>query len=109
MTSIRSFSEILLDTPDLEPEERAQFLQIIVRESERLTRLINDFLDLSKIEFGQDGMAGRPTASCRRSSAEAIARPRTGCSPSGTSRLIQDLGPALPRVHVRPGPHGPGA
>lgn len=53
LTSIRSFSEILLDTPDLEPEERAHFLQIVVRESERLTRLINDFLDLSKIESGR--------------------------------------------------------
>ncbi len=53
LTSIRSFSEILLDNPDLEPEERSSFLQIIVRESERLTRLINDFLDLSKIESGK--------------------------------------------------------
>ena len=53
LTSIRSFSEILLDSPDLEPEERSHFLQIIVRESERLTRLINDFLDLSKIESGK--------------------------------------------------------
>jgi signal transduction histidine kinase len=52
LTSIRSFSEILLDTPDLAREERDQFLQIIVRESERLTRLINDFLDLAKIESG---------------------------------------------------------
>ncbi|MFO1073802.1 MAG: sensor histidine kinase [Geminicoccaceae bacterium] len=53
LTSIRSFSEILLDTPDLERGERDEFLQIIVRESERLTRLINDFLDLSKIESGR--------------------------------------------------------
>jgi signal transduction histidine kinase len=53
LTSIRSFSEILLDSPDLGPEERAEFLQIIVRESERLTRLINDFLDLAKIESGK--------------------------------------------------------
>jgi signal transduction histidine kinase len=53
LTSIRSFSEILLDAPDLDPEERAHFLQVIVRESERLTRLINDFLDLSKIESGR--------------------------------------------------------
>ncbi|MGD9508810.1 MAG: histidine kinase dimerization/phospho-acceptor domain-containing protein, partial [Geminicoccaceae bacterium] len=53
LTSIRSFSEILLDSPDLTPEERSTFLQIIVRESERLTRLINDFLDLSKIESGK--------------------------------------------------------
>ena len=53
LTSIRSFSEILLDTPDLPAEQRAEFLQIVVRESERLTRLINDVLDLSKIESGR--------------------------------------------------------
>ncbi|MCB2055756.1 MAG: histidine kinase, partial [Geminicoccaceae bacterium] len=49
LTSIRSFSEILLDSPELEAEQRAHFLEIVVRESERLTRLINDVLDLSKI------------------------------------------------------------
>jgi Na+/proline symporter/nitrogen-specific signal transduction histidine kinase len=53
LTSIRSFSEILLDNPDLRLEERNQFLDIVVKESERLTRLINDILDLSKIEAGQ--------------------------------------------------------
>ena len=53
LTSIRSFSEILLDNPDLSEEERAEFLGIVVRESERLTRLINDVLDLSKIESGR--------------------------------------------------------
>lgn len=53
LTSIRSFSEILLDTPDLSEEDRRHFLLIVVRESERLTRLINDVLDLSKIESGR--------------------------------------------------------
>ena len=53
LTSIRSFSEILLDTPDLAETERRQFLQIVVRETDRLTRLINDMLDLSKIESGR--------------------------------------------------------
>jgi signal transduction histidine kinase len=53
LTSIRSFSEILLDAPDLDPGQRAEFLQVIVSETERLTRLINDFLDLSKIESGR--------------------------------------------------------
>ena len=53
LTSIRSFSEILHDTPDLEASERQHFLSIIIRESERLTRLINQVLDLSKIETGR--------------------------------------------------------
>jgi signal transduction histidine kinase len=45
LTSIRSFSEIVHDYPDLPVEERREFLQIIVQESERLTRLLNDILD----------------------------------------------------------------
>src|SRR5438034_1027343 len=53
LTSIRSFSEILLDNPALEQHQRQEFLRIIVNESERLTRLINDMLDLAKIEAGK--------------------------------------------------------
>jgi signal transduction histidine kinase len=53
LTSIRSFSEILLGAPDLNPAERNQFLGVVVKESERLTRLINDILDVSKIESGR--------------------------------------------------------
>jgi len=53
LTSIRSFSEILLQYEDEDPATRKEFIQIIQMESERLTRLINDFLDLSKIESGK--------------------------------------------------------
>ncbi|HTP84907.1 MAG TPA: ATP-binding protein [Alphaproteobacteria bacterium] len=53
LTSIRSFSEILRDNPELDPARRAEFYQIIVRESERLTRLIGQMLDLAKIQSGQ--------------------------------------------------------
>lgn len=52
LTSIRAFSEILSDNPDLEVSERGEYLQIIVSETERLTRLINQILDLSKLESG---------------------------------------------------------
>ncbi|RPH67606.1 MAG: histidine kinase [Burkholderiales bacterium] len=52
LTSIRSFSEILLDEADLPVDERMKFLSIIVKEAERLTRLINQVLDMAKIESG---------------------------------------------------------
>jgi Na+/proline symporter/signal transduction histidine kinase len=52
LTSIRAFSEILLDNPDMEFEERQNFLGIITKETERLTRLVNQVLDMAKIESG---------------------------------------------------------
>ncbi|MCC6210962.1 MAG: HAMP domain-containing histidine kinase, partial [Burkholderiales bacterium] len=52
LTSIRTFSQILRDQPDLEPAERARQLDIVIKESERLTRLINQILDVSKLESG---------------------------------------------------------
>ncbi|HET7763726.1 MAG TPA: ATP-binding protein, partial [Burkholderiales bacterium] len=53
LTSIRAFTEILLDDPDVELEQRRNFLGIITKETERLTRLINQVLDLAKIESGK--------------------------------------------------------
>ena len=52
LTSIRAFSEILHDHPDIDPAERHRFLGLIIKESERLTRLINQVLDLAKLESG---------------------------------------------------------
>jgi signal transduction histidine kinase len=52
LTSIRAFSEILHDSPTLAEAERQRYLAIVIRETERLTRLINRVLDLSKLESG---------------------------------------------------------
>jgi Na+/proline symporter/signal transduction histidine kinase len=52
LTSIRSFAEILHDNPDIDREKRLNFLSIITKESERLSRLINQVLDMAKIESG---------------------------------------------------------
>ncbi|MGE5524293.1 MAG: ATP-binding protein [Rhodospirillaceae bacterium] len=52
LTSIRAFSEILNAHADLDPPQRQKFLQVIIKESERLTRLINQVLDLAKMESG---------------------------------------------------------
>ncbi|OGB23393.1 MAG: histidine kinase [Burkholderiales bacterium RIFCSPLOWO2_02_FULL_57_36] len=52
LTSIRAFSEILLDDPKIDLAERQRFLAIITKETERLTRLINQVLDMAKIDSG---------------------------------------------------------
>jgi len=52
LTSIRAFSEILHDHEDIDPAERHRFLGLIIKESERLTRLINQVLDLAKLDSG---------------------------------------------------------
>ncbi|MBV1865089.1 MAG: sensor histidine kinase [Rhodobacteraceae bacterium] len=53
MTSIRAFSEILRDSDQLEPDQLKHFSGVIHTESIRLTRLLDDILDLSFMENGQ--------------------------------------------------------
>jgi Na+/proline symporter/nitrogen-specific signal transduction histidine kinase len=53
MTSIRSFSEILRDAEGLTQEELSKYANIIHSEAIRLTRLLDDLLDLSVLENGQ--------------------------------------------------------
>lgn len=53
LTSIRALSEMLHEDPRLELADRKRFLGIIVTEAERLTRLINQILDMAKLESGR--------------------------------------------------------
>ncbi|NNE88551.1 MAG: sodium:solute symporter, partial [Silicimonas sp.] len=53
MTSIRSFSEILMADGQMDHADRARYCQIIHDEAIRLTRLLDDLLDLSVLENGQ--------------------------------------------------------
>lgn len=59
MTSVRAFSEILR-TPDLSDADRDRFAKIIYDESGRLTRLLDDLLDLSVLESGQAQLSVTP-------------------------------------------------
>jgi signal transduction histidine kinase len=52
LTSIRALSELLIDDPDIALADRQRFLGIIVSETVRLTRLVNQILDMAKIESG---------------------------------------------------------
>jgi len=53
LTSVRALAEVLHHNPDIDPVQHQEFSRIIVNESERLSRLINDVLDFQKIESGR--------------------------------------------------------
>jgi two-component system phosphate regulon sensor histidine kinase PhoR len=77
LTAIRGFAETLRGS-DVPAEQRQQYLDVILRHADRLTALIEDLLELSRIEGGIRGLAPEPV------DAAALARD-----------LLQDLKPRL--------------
>ena len=53
LTSIRMFSELLADGRVIDREKQRSYLNIITAETARLTRLINNVLDFSRMERGE--------------------------------------------------------
>jgi len=52
LNSILGFSDLLLD-PDFEPEQKTEFINLIRNSGNNLLAIINDIIDISKIETGQ--------------------------------------------------------
>ena len=52
LTSIKAYTETLIDAPADEFERRREFLHVIDEECDRLARLVGDALDLSRLEAG---------------------------------------------------------
>lgn len=61
LTSLRGFSELMLKK-EFSFEQRQKFLSIIHNESTRLTNLINDFLDLQRMESSQQSYELTPVS-----------------------------------------------
>ncbi|MCJ7499752.1 GAF domain-containing sensor histidine kinase [bacterium] len=59
LTSIQGFSEYMLRSKGI-PESLERYLHIISNESMRLNRLINNFLDLARLESGQLSLTKEP-------------------------------------------------
>jgi PAS domain S-box-containing protein len=59
LASIVGFTELLV-TRDVSPDQRKDYLAVMLQEGHRLTALINDFLDLRRIEGGHLTMRFAP-------------------------------------------------
>lgn len=60
LTSIKGYAETLLEGALLDKDNAKDFIEIIYRDSDRLAKLIDDLLDLSKIESGKLKMVFLP-------------------------------------------------
>lgn len=96
LTSIRSFTEILYDHASLDEEQRRKFLGIVLKENERLSRLITQILDLAKIEAGEP-IQGRSPVDAGELVRDALASV-TGLVEENHLRVEARFGGNLPRL-----------
>ncbi|GAB4277354.1 MAG: SpoIIE family protein phosphatase [Deferrisomatales bacterium] len=100
LTSIRSFTEILLRYGVDDAERRQNFIEIIHAEAERLSRMINELLDLSKIEAGRFELHPAPLPVQRAlGTAADVARP---LFQEKRVEVVQSVEPGLPPVWADP-------
>ena len=52
LTMIKAYAEMIRDLSGDNPEKREKHLQVIIDETDRLTSLVTDILDLSKLQSG---------------------------------------------------------
>ncbi len=52
ITSIRSYAETLESDPQMPPATRQRFLEVILNESDRMTKIVQDLLTLSRFDAG---------------------------------------------------------
>jgi len=53
LTTIRMYAELLGEKRIEDPDKQRSYLKVIIRESQRLTRLVNNVLDFSRLEQGR--------------------------------------------------------
>ncbi len=53
LTNVKSYAETIAGAGDLPPELEQQFLGVIISEADRMTRIVQDLLTLSKFDYGK--------------------------------------------------------
>lgn len=96
LTAIRGYVETLLDGAVEEPGRTRQFLEVIARHTERMSRLVDDLMDLSNIETGRLQL-DRQAVSLSQIGEQVVALHRDVASKKGID-LHLEIPPDLPAV-----------
>lgn len=96
LTNVRSYAETIRDNEDIPREMENSFLDIVISETDRMTRIVQDLLTLSRLDSGRSEMKMEPfsfreaiESVCRSCELEAQRRGHT---------LIRKYGITLPMV-----------
>lgn len=102
LTSIKGYAETLITAaPELAPEKR-HFLDIIVRNANHMSKMVEDILDLARLEEGPAAVPAETTADPAAALAEAVRE----CEPLAAARALElenRLDPDTPAVRCDPG------
>lgn len=88
LTSIRMFSDLLADNPGAPSDKLRRYAEVIASEAARLTRLINNVLNFSRMERGNTGLQKVPL-DFRALAAETIEHVRPQLEKSGFTIEIE--------------------
>jgi signal transduction histidine kinase len=98
LTSIRMFVETIRLGRHSSPEVQQEYLDTVVHETERLSRLITNVLDFARIDRGEKTyhLTTTDVGAAAREAARAVAYPLA----QGEYELVTDIAPDLPRVEA---------
>jgi len=96
LASLTGFTELML-TRSFNEEQRTKFLETMLGEGKRLTALINDFLDMQRMEIGRQPMRIEPTDLLGLVDHSLMA-----AGPDEAHPTVLDLPPSLPDVPADP-------
>ena len=94
LTNVRSYTETMLENPDaLDPALRESFLKVVLSETDRMTRIVQDLLTLSRFDVGklEMSMTEFPFAEALRGSCRAMVLSATESGHTLTLEGDEDL------------------
>lgn len=100
MSAILGYLDFLADE-DTTPEQRASYLAIIRRNGEHLLNLINDILDLSKIESGKFSVARQPCHPVEIAH-DAVSLMKVKAAAKNIDLALELVGPVPQQIHSDP-------